>query len=660
MGARRQVRFPRITEFRLNNFDLYTRQPNLSLSIERDVFCLIGANGLGKSTFLNTLLFVLTGAVPNYRRRFQSAEDYFREASRVDRGQDYFDGRLSDDARDLIRATITLVWPTKEVSVTRSIFAQGRVVRLHIEDRESGSREELSAEDASTDDELDRRYRDEVTSNCGLGFFYQFTFLLHLVCAFDEERHLLLWDKDALTSALYLAFGTDAETAQKAAKLQRDVEKAGSRARNAAFMAKKSADQIDELNRMLSGDVADDGQDSQDLNAQFTRLTETVDVAGERLQRKESELRHADAKWSDLSAALTETQLEYNQTFSARAAVASVAHHHPVIRASITEDRCAVCGTDHVAELIQKSQSEGRCPLCDSPMGSEPTDPSSLERLKSLDQRIEELRVEITKALKTRQRVADEREAASQGFGAAQDALQAFEESNPNASMTLSAATDSSVVKREISKLESEAERFRAESRKEYKQRDAARKELLQFERTLKQQYESNAEPFIERFCSLAEDFIGLTVDIEIEHRAGKNDFGFELRLALDGQSRTQATDVSESQRFFLDIALRMALAEFMSEHGASLLIDTPEGSLDIAYEAKAGAMFSSFVEGGNSIIMTANVRSSALVLRLAEQRKKSGMQIIKMTEWADLSEVQKDEEKLFKDAFAEIEKRLS
>ena len=72
--------------------------------------------------------------------------------------------------------------------------------------------------------------------------------------------------------------------------------------------------------------------------------------------------------------------------------------------------------------------------------------------------------------------------------------------------------------------------------------------------------------------------------------------------LSLEDQARARSNDVSESQRFFLDIALRMALAEFMSPDGATLLIDTPEGSLDITYEARAGQMFSDFAARGNAI----------------------------------------------------------
>jgi ABC-type ATPase involved in cell division len=102
-----------------------------------------------------------------------------------------------------------------------------------------------------------------------------------------------------------------------------------------------------------------------------------------------------------------------------------------------------------------------------------------------------------------------------------------------------------------------------------------------------------------------------------------------------------------------------MALSEFMSDSPATLLVDTPEGSLDVAYEARAGSMFSRFASAGNFILMTANLRGSQLVLRLAGLQHKTGMQVTRMTEWTDLTEVQQSEEKLFLEAYAAIDAAL-
>lgn len=102
-----------------------------------------------------------------------------------------------------------------------------------------------------------------------------------------------------------------------------------------------------------------------------------------------------------------------------------------------------------------------------------------------------------------------------------------------------------------------------------------------------------------------------------------------------------------------------MALIQ-MGTYSATLLIDTPEGSLDIAYESRAGKMFANFSKQGFGLILTANINTSQLLLQLARESKSSGMHIERMTEWTYLSEVQQQEEQFIENAFSEIDKALN
>jgi ABC-type hemin transport system ATPase subunit len=131
--------------------------------------------------------------------------------------------------------------------------------------------------------------------------------------------------------------------------------------------------------------------------------------------------------------------------------------------------------------------------------------------------------------------------------------------------------------------------------------------------------------------------------------------------LEMRGEARRETYQLSESQRFFLDIALRMALIQYMRDDTsrACLLIDTPEGSLDISYESRAGDMFATFAKSGHDIIMTANINSSQLLLNLAERCGRKSMEVHRMTSWSELSEVQLKGEELFHQAYSHIEQTL-
>ena len=105
-----------------------------------------------------------------------------------------------------------------------------------------------------------------------------------------------------------------------------------------------------------------------------------------------------------------------------------------------------------------------------------------------------------------------------------------------------------------------------------------------------------------------------------------------------------------------------MALVVYLSKTGneALLLIDTPEGSLDIAYESRVGTMFANFItEYKQNIIMTANINASQLLISLASKCREENMKFRRMLDWTDLTEIQKEGEHLFNKVYQNIDEAL-
>src|SRR5690349_1836406 len=92
-------------ELRLRDFSLYEHTSQIDVRFEPGVFCLAGANGLGKSTFLNALNFAVTGVVAEPGRKFDSLPEYYRFTAPYARS--YFDGRISGSDRELASVRIT-------------------------------------------------------------------------------------------------------------------------------------------------------------------------------------------------------------------------------------------------------------------------------------------------------------------------------------------------------------------------------------------------------------------------------------------------------------------------------------------------------------------------------------------------------------------------
>ena len=88
-----------------------------------------------------------------------------------------------------------------------------------------------------------------------------------------------------------------------------------------------------------------------------------------------------------------------------------------------------------------------------------------------------------------------------------------------------------------------------------------------------------------------------------------------------DKVRRTGPSDVSESQREFIDLAFRMALIKAASQSGfGSLVIDTPEASLDVVFVKRAANILLRFgsADGNNRLIVTSNLVEGSLIPTLA------------------------------------------
>jgi hypothetical protein len=76
----------------------------------------------------------------------------------------------------------------------------------------------------------------------------------------------------------------------------------------------------------------------------------------------------------------------------------------------------------------------------------------------------------------------------------------------------------------------------------------------------------------------------------------------------------------SEAQRFFLDIAFRMALIDMASLNGPGTFIcETPENALDMSYIQNVAKMFRQFSQREHTLLLTANIQPVGIAGKLLE-----------------------------------------
>jgi hypothetical protein len=635
----------------LRHFSLYSNVDVVSQDMRSgSVFCLAGANGLGKSTFLAAVNYGFTGIAASPTRKFENFRQYYNDS--LEWSRTYFDGRIDELDRDLAEIELHFTIGETSYRVVRSLSEPTKLRGLTIQSSDSVTPTvNVNQEDGS--EELHRTYADQVLSDSNLGEFAQFAFVQHFLLTFDERRHLLFWDEAASEPALYVSFGLAADVTVRASDLRKKINKAESDARNAQWQATQAMNRIRDLGFDTSAAPA-----TADLLEQHEALVAATELASE--EHRRSNQRAADARLELAEVAATHASLraQYSALFARQYDTHSAPSLHPLVVAALGEGSCGVCGTDspEVAAAVRYKIDSGMCPLCSSVLRQTVGEPDYAASLSSLDAELAEVSERVQSRAERVERLVQESATATARLESAQEALASFMIASSDAVAVGRAAVDSVAATR-IAQLQ--AERFDAQRRRDVhrQRRDAYKEELRPLQDELTETYASAEAEFVPLFRELAFKFIGIDLDVFLNANAN----GLSIGLEVAGVRRRGTTELSESQRFFLDIALRMALVEHMTrgQGGATLFIDTPEGSLDIAYEARAGELFAEFVKRSNQIVMTANINASQMLRSLARECGHAHMDLMRMTDWAPLSEVQATAEDLFDQAYAAIEAQL-
>ncbi len=644
------MQFPSLKRIELRSFSLYRNRPELTLDLDLPVFCLAGANGLGKSTFLNAVTYGLTGVVPNPEDRFDSIDEHYRH--NIPYAKRYFEGRIEEVDREAAEISLRFTVGPNTYSITRGMFDPEGLRALHVTD---GERDIVAPKSKISDGARHDRYVKQLIADVGLASFAQYVFLQHFVFSFDERRRLLFWEDTLVAQALYLAFGIAGKDAEDADTWRRQADRLDSQARNLQYQATTARKRLTDLEATENSNREEDSDPALD----YERLLEARKSANEASRRATTSIEDATLELQRSKAEELSARNTYEEAFAEHLNLLASPADHPLVRTTIEQARCGLCGTEgaEVERAVTRKLSDDTCPLCDSrirKLGAEQK--KALRRAKELGKRLEKFERASSQRRAALRRLEKEADKARQAATAAATAVSAFEAENDNLpDLAVVAGTAVAELKK---RLESEIEDATAR-RDDYRaQREDRRKKLRRVQTSLSRNYREVEGDFLPLFTGLAQSFLGLDVELTLKVKPNTT---VGLDLEVEGTHRQDFDQLSESQRYFVDIALRMALTrQMVGEAGsATLYIDTPEGSLDVAYESRAGLMFAQYVQDPNRIVMTANLNASQLLRELARDCGHASMEVVRMIDWSDLSDVQAESEELFENAYATIEEEL-
>ena len=583
-------------------------------------------------------------------------DEYYR-FSRVFSSR-YFRGRIDGNDEDEAEIALSFRLGPYIYEIRRGMFEPDELRAFTI--TQGDNKDVVLETDNYPRGERHNAYAGRFVKDSGVSTFEEFVFLQHFVFTFDEQRRTLFWNQGVLERALYRAFGWQPDMAKQADNFRREIDKEDSNVRNRQWDATRLRKRINEIR--AEAQAAPGAQQRFDtLIGDHEALTRQFEEEHKVLREIEDALKDSNLRLAELSVRETALRDEYAHYFDRRFDVRPPFAQHPLIVQSLGECTCGLCGNETEVAIanIKSKATASICPLCESPLRKEEMiSDLDTNRLQEIDRELAKTKQKLGNVQKSIESLRLVETKARQKFDSTKEKLDEFERQNSATLEGLRQLLNRTVGNVSLNDYRNQLASLEREKSTAYDRRESLKKKLWELQNNLEQQYIYAEKVFVPRFADLANRFLGMPLTVQMDARQA---VGLNLIVTVNGNTRRQQQQLSESQRFFLDIALRMALTEHMSDPSSrgGMFIDTPEGALDIAYEKRAGDMLAMFAEAGHPILMTANLNTSQLLLALANRCGQKGMILCRMTDWAELSDVQKDEEELFDKAYQNIEKAM-
>ena len=228
--------FIQLKQVIIRNFSLYKKDGQIyeiDEPVNDGVFCLAGANGLGKTTFLNAINYGLTGIVLAPGKEVYTPDSIV--SSNKDYTKRYFDGRIK--AKEKAEIELLLTVNGRFIRIIRSFENREDLRLFEFYEEKNGKKYALLETTDLSPIEFLREYEKTIVKEMDIGKFSYFIFFQLYVLTFDENRRMLFWDDRASTSALSIAFNEDLGDTERVLEMKKRMEEYESYGRNARWQA---------------------------------------------------------------------------------------------------------------------------------------------------------------------------------------------------------------------------------------------------------------------------------------------------------------------------------------------------------------------------------------------------------------------------------------
>lgn len=632
------VSLPLLIGFHLCDFNPIF-QNEVEFSLQPGINIILGGNGLGKTTIMQAIVYALTGGLSENIEKQKSLrwnDKYFRE-------------RLKRKTLSNSYVEVSFAFGEHKYSVRRG-FNNNEVVAFH--NSKGGWVEDVS---------LARKLYAEVLEGAGYKDSEEFSRLVNRLLYLPETRQSLAWDFDAqlrLMTLLNQSFAKQADIQKR----REELVKLDSDSRHLSWGIKRLSDRITQIKEEESEseneEISVTNNEISETDNLKQLIEELEEVTGQRQKLEESKRKIAQ-KLTSSSNDLTTLRTEIENAEGALIAE-SLAHQEKrnvlALEKITSIGICPACGTkqNSLKEAAEQYAQEHKCVLCGSnePVLESPELSTLRSRLNEKLRSQEFFQAEF-REIETRLDLIRRNEADLQfrvnEIRSKQSLLPLIERGNIP-------------VGESLPDLEKQLEQFERDAFNLSSQLIERKAELLKYYEDFRKLVNEEITNLREIYQRYATQFLGIKCELK---EIAYNEKGVRFTTFVpefNGIERKNSDSCSEAQRFFLDIAFRMALIELTAQRRnekATFICETPESALDVSYVDNVVKMFQQFVEKGHTLILTANIQEIGLAEKLlknqsSSQKKKRVLNLLKIGQLSEvhqenLSHLEKLVQKIFK-----------
>ena len=619
----RKIYLPELLSINIKNYTLYPNGLDYTYDFVKGVNLILGGNGMGKTTFVNIIKFGLIGL---YRKAKDLTRTYKERAivKRLLYPADYFSARKDDSVLAQGEAMVTLFFKIHDTcfEVRRSLEDGSlQAVKIGGNPIEGAiiMEERYERLDEKTQEQyLLCQYEKKIEQFSNLTFD-DLIFFVNEILFFGENHTTVLWNdgidgRTDVQNELFNKYFNEPSLDRERQEMQRQAKYYDSLSRH------KSED-MRVITKLLNRIKVSDS----DSTTEASPTVDIIELKGQ-IETIAGELASIKASQSEMTREIGILQGEINRDslqankldkekrqIEREMNVSMWETLHPMYNAFVKNIQlnhlCPICSHDAEELVVQVNDNPTRCFVCGNEIHQSANEGLSskyrtiVSAHKALYQGITNKQLKIKAIEETQSRLDNdyrEKDLCRRTL------LQQLREQEYRRA--------GSTEPDRLQALDDEYNKYARDKADCQKKSEEYERKALELTSRIEEEILLNVARFSAIFASYAERFLGVSCSLEYNSYDERPKRFYPV---IDGKIRKQEESMSESQRFFVDHSFRMSILTFFYQSPSFYIVETPDSSLDLAYEKNAAEIFLQFLQNPNIVIVTSNLNNSTFIEHL-------------------------------------------